>query len=64
MSLIRKHVAVLQAWGCLALVHYWQRSLSHSTGHALLKLTTSTHADWLKLCIRLIRACLDQYELN
>jgi len=26
MSLIRKHVAVLQAWACLALVrpkHYW-----------------------------------------
>jgi len=24
MSLIRKHVAVLQAWACLDLVWYWR----------------------------------------
>jgi len=26
MSLIRKHVAVLQAWACLALVEIWART--------------------------------------
>jgi len=28
MSLIRKHVAVLQAWACLALVFYWCKEKS------------------------------------
>jgi len=31
MSLIRKHVAVLQAWACLALVSLWQQLTTQTT---------------------------------
>jgi len=30
MSLIRKHVAVLQAWACLDLVHYAVKIIANS----------------------------------